>query len=530
MEGSNMSNYDNQENRNNQSYRSADNRNNHNNRNRNNNHQKRNDNYQKRNDNYKKRDNYNNQNRNNYDNRENQNNNKPYDPNAEVKMLASGAAIVGAGILATQGLSAASKYKKAAGQKAMGGFMRYFQKNKNPYIRNATNIGQQTFRKINPKNKVTEKKVVDESVRRAQEFMKQPAEKQIEQLAAQRIADMDATNRLRKLRAKQTGEKPDFVKYNVNDVYDQAKNDVFHKNIDFGNVKKDLDNKNRGPKNNGPRSQGSIIFENVRDSAIGGTAFAGAITTFHGVERALENKNEARKNREKREQTFSSLGSMLPTTKELEDWKKEASYKRIYDKAATFGKAIPDAAAKGIGYTGVSLATVGLMNKKNKEKEQEKTKNRIIIELDDHSPDEKNPTAVGARKNLPNVDQLSKAASFKGLATGFKQTMKNLGGRGAEIDKMKKDMERRNYTAAAAKKMDNAKNPYTGKLSDEESRSQYLKDIATKIKHSDEDKIRGVQESVAKARTLAGGAALGTGGVALGASKLRNKKGDEQNG
>ena len=445
-------------------------------------------------------------------------------------MLASGAAIVGAGILATQGLSAASKYKKAAGQKAMGGFMRYFQKNKNPYIRNATNIGQQTFRKINPKNKVTEKKVVDESVRRAQEFMKQPAEKQIEQLAAQRIADMDATNRLRKLRAKQTGEKPDFVKYNVNDVYDQAKNDVFHKNIDFGNVKKDLDNKNRGPKNNGPRSQGSIIFENVRDSAIGGTAFAGAITTFHGVERALENKNEARKNREKREQTFSSLGSMLPTTKELEDWKKEASYKRIYDKAATFGKAIPDAAAKGIGYTGVSLATVGLMNKKNKEKEQEKTKNRIIIELDDHSPDEKNPTAVGARKNLPNVDQLSKAASFKGLATGFKQTMKNLGGRGAEIDKMKKDMERRNYTAAAAKKMDNAKNPYTGKLSDEESRSQYLKDIATKIKHSDEDKIRGVQESVAKARTLAGGAALGTGGVALGASKLRNKKGDEQNG
>lgn len=282
--------YDNRNNRRNDKERNKDNRNRHNNR----------SNQQNRNDRPYKN------NRNEQPSslaEQNKKFDRPDDKNGwgspEVKALLGAGAVIGGGVAAAKGqLKPDSKYVKDAGNKAFQGMRKYMGKNSKPLTRVISNVVSRSYKDIkrgleNP-HKTRASKAMESAVD-VSNRAKNLNDHAVKQQAAASFEKAKNFNAFEKELAGREGRIPQFMEEDFDYHMNRAKEDI-------------LKSRPEVSKKPGRFNEMKNVFGT---SLIGGASFGVGLSAIHGIEKALESKEDEAKNRERREQQFRSLGSFV---------------------------------------------------------------------------------------------------------------------------------------------------------------------------------------------------------------------------
>lgn len=215
----------------------------------------------------------------------------------EVKALLGAGVVIGGGVAAAKGqLKPDSKYVKDAGNKAFQGMKKYMGKNSKPLTRVISNVVSRSYKDIkrgleNPQ-KTQASKVMDNATdlnNRARNMK----DHVVKQKAAESFEKAKSYNAFEKELAGKEGRVPQFMEEDFTYHMNRAKEDI-------------LKSRPEVPKKPGRFEEMKNVFGT---SLIGGASFGVGLSAIHGIEKALESKDDEEKNRNRREQQFRSLGS-----------------------------------------------------------------------------------------------------------------------------------------------------------------------------------------------------------------------------
>ena len=263
---------------------------------------------------------------------------------------------------------------------------------------------------------------------------------------------------------------------------------------------------------------------------LGGMAFAAGLTGVHALDRTLNSKPD-----EKSERTFNLAGSFM-NSKEDERMKKTANAVETYNRLKQIGSKAPDALASGVGYTGASLLTAGVLGSdprmaKDKDGEKKNTGPRVIIELGEEDPSQMTNAGPGVGMSLPKLaskqsESLDKVAlklpDFKSFARNFKG-----------YDKEINDLKNANHSDAAAERLkdqdiDSLLKQRYGNMVNEKTTPAFtnrlMESETDAVRQEAMDKAYELESLQAGARLKGGAAALAAGGGLAGMAAMKRKE------
>lgn len=434
-----------------------------------------------------------------------------------VELAATGAILMGAGSLAVKGNAGDSlKYAKQALKQSHKGFENYIKRRSNPVTRLVYNTGKKTVNTITRQKPISNADILEQEIGKSKESFQSILESDIISEAAKRQSALEGQQKHLKDVAQKLNQKaPMLEEIDPIRIQEEVRSDLYMANQKV----KDSNNWNPGQKGAGNIDNKISTFVG---SAISGLGFGAGLTALHTLDKSTRQERDKKKDR-----SFEAAGSFLPNKDGgRNNLRKEAGYREVYDGLASLGKKVPQAAATGLGFTGVSLGTASVLNKQ-KEKEKanaEPNKSRIIIEFGEegmNQEDKSNHTSMGGLGILPKND-FNKQAS----ASGY---FKNLGGRSSEKRLLGNKINDHNYQADAIDSLkgtnakDVAKTQYGHILNEDKAFERLIEDTAFKYKGNDKQRLENINNDVAKAR-LATGAGVGLAGIGAGGLGLLHKK------
>lgn len=217
----------------------------------------------------------------------------------EVKALLGAGAVIGGGVAAAKGqLKPDSKYVKDAGNKAFQGMRKYMGKNSKPLTRVISNVVSRSYKDIkrgieNP-HKTRASKVMD-NAKDLNNRARGMNDHVVKQKAAESFEKARNYNAFEKELAGKEKRVPQFMEEDFTYHMNRAKEDILKSRPEM----------NKKP---GRLEEMKNIFGT---SLIGGASFGVGLSAIHGIEKALESKDDEAKNRNRREQQFRSLGSFV---------------------------------------------------------------------------------------------------------------------------------------------------------------------------------------------------------------------------
>lgn len=432
----------------------------------------------------------------------------------EVELAATAAIVVGAGVLAAKGQFPNMKHHGENAMKQAGkGFERYVKKSANPAIRNAYNIGSNAFKGLRKGKLPSRGENYDNFMNTSTGRMSQIKEDELKVRADRQYAD-DIAARAREMdTAKALGKEiPDIPEVDPIRSKEKARQAMVDEMIS----PKDEYGKPKKPSAIDPGE----VANNLVGSGIAAIGFGGGISAYHMVNDQFSEKNK------KRDKTFEAAGSYYKRENRNGDdrMRKHAGARELHDGLASLAGKVPAAAATGIGFTGVSLASANMLNKKKKE-EDGSNGNRIIIELGDTDPTERSNSGHATAGGLGMLPRPEFAKS-----AGIQSFLNNVGGRQKELKPLKKRIDKNDYKASAADSLKGtdidaqAKSRYGHVFNDERAKEQLFDEKAHAMKNADDDRFEQIKDEVAVDR-IKGLTGLGIAGLAGGGiHHLRNKE------
>lgn len=300
----------------------------------------------------------------------------------------------------------------------------------------------------------------------------------------------------------------------------------------FGDPSKKQENK--------PQSRGGQFF----GAGLSGLGFGMGLTAFHGLDRAVRQKDDP----EKRDRHYEIAGSFLKGERQNMD--KKANFTRaLYDALASVGARTPQAIATGLGYTGVTLGTAALL-KNHPELLQkpgtapvaapndEPSSPRIIIELGKDKNKPLDPHQYDGYGMSPRVaeEEARGLAKLAGMAPDFLgDFVKNVLGRHNELGTLNDRINEvsHDYRDAAAEALKGQdigamiQNRYPG-LAGFDNQRDFAKEIldsqARAMKREDAQQAQSISDNVKRDRLLAGAGLAGLAGTGIGLASLQHKK------
>lgn len=429
-----------------------------------------------------------------------------------VELAATGAIVATAGSLAAKGnLRDSAKYGKQALKQAGKGFENYIKRKSNPATKLIYNTGKKTMNSLSKKETLSNKSVLEEALNKRDVSWNSIKERDVIAEASKRQANLENQQRHIIEAAKAEGKTPPpFQKVDPIRMQEEVKQEMFE------NSQKIKDTPFTPKKNFVPKDKEgfSSVF---LGSAMSGLGFGAGITALHAIDKASQTTDNKKKN-----ETYEYGGSFIRSERK-DKMKKTAGIRHMHDSFGELGSKIPQAAATGLGFTGVSLGTASILNKKKDEQEGAK-RNRIIIELgeDEFGEDSAPKTTMGGLSLLPKPD-FNKTSSFKGY-------LKNLGGRKDELTLLNNKVKDFDYHDAASNSLRGqdvdlmAKNRFGHILNDEKSKERLLESEVKKLQNADKQSIDNIKDAVAKDRVYTG-ASAGAAGIGIaGLANLPKKK------
>lgn len=442
-----------------------------------------------------------------------------------VELAATTAIIVGAGAFAARGNAPnVIKYgKKTLGQVEKG-FDRYVTKKLNPSMRFGYQTTKKLIRNIQGLPKLDPKKNYEEMVEEGRVLREAIKDEDVSVLTKKRLNDQFRNH---DFNAKRQSElDPNFVAkpYQEPSVI-EVEETIRQELLEQAHAKKVRD---FAPKHKKPFMTKEEMAQNGVASLIAGAGFAGGLTLFHH----LHDKQHGDTKEIKR--SFEAAGSHYKKDKkEGYQMKKQAGIREIHDGLASLGKKVPAAAATGLGFTGVSLATASHLNKKKEEEKAKSNPNgdasRIIIEF---GADDVGGRAPGEHLQAGGLGMIPRPDFNK--QSSVNRFLKNLGGRESELNALERNVKHTDYNQQAAdslkgKDVDALANGQYGHVFKEPERvkEKFLDSTAHKLKQQDINKQEDIRNEVARDRMYGLG---GLGVAGLGAGAIHHSRKDEKNG
>lgn len=442
-----------------------------------------------------------------------------------VEMMAVGAILAGAGSLAMKGnLNGTSKYMKQSFKEAGKGFESYIKKAP-PVIKLPYNTAKKTFNLVAKKKPVSHEQALSSIGKGKTPDINEIPLEEIQKRSAKLLKQNKETNDYLKTKAEQQGlETPKLLTTDTYRLDAEAKASLHIEKMEaFNKKQEELKQKAFSIDESGRKGNRGATF---LGGAISGLGFGAGITALHAIDKASREEKT-----KKRDHSFEAAGSYLrPSHSQRRDQRnmdKQANLRQFHDGIARLGKKVPDAAATGIGFTGVSLGTAALLDKKKKQEAEleaaHKKQNRIIIEFGEDELESNDPgshVAMGRMGMVPRP-QLSKQASL----TNY---LRNLGGRSNELNALDKKITNTDYSQLAANNLKYvdakkvADNRFGHILSPEKAQERLLESETKKLRGIDTDRIDAIKDDVAKARVLTGGG-LGLAGLSAAGVHQFNK-------
>lgn len=442
----------------------------------------------------------------------------------EVELAATSALIVGVGALAATGhapqvVRYGTEALKRSGQAAEN----YLKRRVHPVVRYGYDTTKQTIRKFKDIPDVDQKVIYDEKLNKQRAIREAVSDDTIRTKTRERMNNHFADYELEIARKKELDPNfvaPSYEKPSVIEMEERVRQELFEKNWNHGRpLPEDVPQKKRVPKNDYQRKQ---MVDNVIGSAVAGTAFGGGITLFHGLN---DKYTKDQKQKREAEKTFTAAGSFYKKGEEEMD--KQAGIREVHQGLGDWLKKIPNAAATGLGFTGVSLGTAAILNKKREEerklKEQERDRNRIIIEFGEDDVAER---GAGDHIQAGGISMIPRPNFDKIASNRF---LKNLGGRGAERNALKEHIDTADYKALAAEQLKGQNidelvgNQYGHLFEGEKARDMFLDSKAKEMKNLDLLKQKEIETEVAKVQLPTFGG-LGLAGIGAGVYALNKKE------
>lgn len=217
----------------------------------------------------------------------------------EVKALLGAGAVIGGGVAASKGqITPDSKYFKDASNKAFQGAKKYMGKNSKPLTRVITNVFSRSFKDIKKGFENPHKTRASRAMEDAKETSNRAGRMNdhiIKQKAAESFQQAKNYNAFERELANKEGRVPNFMEEDFEYHMNRAKEDLL---------------KSR-PKSEPKKNKFQEAKNVIGTSLLGGSSFGIGLSAIHGIEKALESKDDEEKNRKRREQQFRSLGSFV---------------------------------------------------------------------------------------------------------------------------------------------------------------------------------------------------------------------------
>lgn len=439
-----------------------------------------------------------------------------------VELATTGAILAGAGTLAVKGdMGDSIRYGKQAMRQAGRGFENYVKRRSNPVTKLVYNTGKKTL------NGISRKKPIDgEQLLKGDNSFNLDSIKDIDiEMESSRIqAEEENLRRYMINKAKQLNQ--ELPRYEPIDsiLIEEKVKQAFYEKSQRANrnaTSANLDSDKSVLVEAGQKGNRNATFIG---GAISGLGFGAGITALHAFDKATREERETKK-----DHSFEAAGSYLNRNgknKGGSSLNKEAGIRQVHDGLAGLGSKVPQAAATGVGFTGVSLGTASMLKKQREQETDANKKNRIIIEFGEdelENKDDGGHAAIGRMGMVPRPG-LTKSAGAGGY-------LKNLGGRKAELDLLGNRIKNHDYQSSAAESLKNknvpelAKKKYGHLLPDDKAKEKLLEEQTRKLQNSDRDVVESIKDNVARDRMYTG---AGVGLAGLGASGFsllsKNKK------